>query len=208
MNLTQFYKLKDAVYKDLLKSEQQRETIEKLSDYKVKISNQRVEVAKELSNATLAHNILLNWYDQMKNEKINQLQNDINNILKSFFGGNYNLKLVKDVVRNKNTLELIDENTDGTSKRSVKFMLSGAERQLAGFLVQATTLKNLGSNVLFLDESFSSFGEEEIKKIPDVLETLENFQIVIIEHKSNLFENLERKVVELESIDGITRLKE
>ena len=87
-------------------------------------------------------------------------------------------------------------------------MLSGAERQLAGFLVQATTLKNLGSNVLFLDESFSSFGEEEIKKIPDVLETLENFQIVIIEHKSNLFENLERKVVELESIDGITRLKE
>lgn len=202
-----FLKIRTVVKQDLLKAEQQKELIEELENYHSKLSANQIKVEKEIYSSKEALYFLKSWYSRHKNEKINQLQDDINNILKSFFDGNYNLKLVKKISRNKEVLELIDTNKDGTDSRSVSLMLSGAERQLAGLLVQVTTLKNLGSNLLILDEAFSSFGEEEIKKVPELLGIFDDFQIIIIEHKSELFTELEKKVIELESIDGITKIK-
>lgn len=203
-----FLKIRSVVKEDLLKAEQQKELIEELENYHSKLSANQIKVEKEIYSSKEALYFLKSWYSRHKNEKINQLQDDINNILKSFFDGNYNLKLVKKISRNKEVLELVDTNKDGTDSRSVSLMLSGAERQLAGLLVQITTLKNLNSNLLILDEAFSSFGEEEIKKVPELLEILDDFQIIIIEHKSELFTELEKKVIELESTNGVTKIKE
>lgn len=202
-----FLKIKNAVRQDLMKAEQQKELIQNLESYQVKLKASKIEVENEMNFSKEALYFLKTWYSRHKNEKINQLQDDINNILKSFFDGNYNLKLVKRIVRNNEVLELVDSNKNGTDTRSVGLMLSGAERQLAGLLVQITTLKNLGSNLLILDEAFSSFGEEEIKKVPELLEVLDDFQIIIIEHKSELFTELQKKVIELESINGVTQIK-
>lgn len=203
-----FLKIRSVVKEDLLKAEQQKELIEELENYHSKLSANQIKVEKEIYSSKEALYFLKSWYSRHKNEKINQLQDDINNILKSFFDGNYNLKLVKKISRNKEVLELVDTNKDGTDSRSVSLMLSGAERQLAGLLVQITTLKNLDSNLLILDEAFSSFGEEEIKKVPELLGILDDFQIIIIEHKSELFTELEKKVIELESTNGVTKIKE
>lgn len=150
---------------------------------------------------------LKNWYANSKEEKINALQEDINGVLNQFFSNKYNLKLKTGVVRNKDTLELVDINNKGEEIKAMKLILSNAEQQMVGFLVQVTTLGNLESSVLFLDEAFSSLGVEEVKIIPDLLEALGDTQLIIIEHKEELFEDTDYPTIELESIDGITHIK-
>lgn len=150
---------------------------------------------------------LKNWYAKSKEEKINALQEDINGVLNQFFSNKYNLKLKTRVVRNKDTLELVDVNNKGEEIKAIKLILSNAEQQMVGFLVQVTTLGNLESSVLFLDEAFSSLGVEEVKIIPDLLEALGDTQLIIIEHKEELFEDTDYPTIELESIDGITHIK-
>lgn len=150
---------------------------------------------------------LKNWYANSKEEKINALQEDINGVLNQFFSNKYNLKLKTRVVRNKDTLELVDINNKGEEIKAMKLILSNAEQQMVGFLVQVTTLGNLESSVLFLDEAFSSLGVEEVKIIPDLLEALGDTQLIIIEHKEELFEDTDYPTIELESIDGITHIK-
>lgn len=150
---------------------------------------------------------LKNWYANSKEEKINALQEDINGVLNQFFSNKYNLKLKTRVVRNKDTLELVDVNNKGEEIKAMKLILSNAEQQMVGFLVQVTTLGNLESSVLFLDEAFSSLGVEEVKIIPDLLEALGDTQLIIIEHKEELFEDTDYPTIELESIDGITHIK-
>lgn len=150
---------------------------------------------------------LKNWYANSKEEKINALQEDINGVLNQFFSNKYNLKLKTRVVRNKDTLELVDVNNKGEEIKAMKLILSNAEQQMVGFLVQVTTLGNLESSVLFLDEAFSSLGVEEVKIIPDLLEALEDTQLIIIEHKEELFEDTDYPTIELESIDGVTHIK-
>ena len=151
---------------------------------------------------------LKNWYAKSKEEKINALQEDINGVLNQFFSNKYNLKLKTRVVRNKDTLELVDVNNKGEEIKAMKLILSNAEQQMVGFLVQVTTLGNLESSVLFLDEAFSSLGVEEVKIIPDLLEALGDTQLIIIEHKEELFEDIQYPTIELESIDGVTHIKE
>lgn len=151
---------------------------------------------------------LKNWYANSKEEKINALQEDINGVLNQFFSNKYNLKLKTRVVRNKDTLELVDVNNKGEEIKAMKLILSNAEQQMVGFLVQVTTLGNLESSVLFLDEAFSSLGVEEVKIIPDLLEALGDTQLIIIEHKEELFEDTQYPTIELESIDGVTHIKE
>lgn len=150
---------------------------------------------------------LKNWYAKSKEEKINALQEDINGVLNQFFSNKYNLKLKTRVVRNKDTLELVDVNNKGEEIKAMKLILSNAEQQMVGFLVQVTTLGNLESSVLFLDEAFSSLGVEEVKIIPDLLEALGDTQLIIIEHKEELFEDTDYPTIELESIDGVTHIK-
>lgn len=150
---------------------------------------------------------LKNWYAKSKEEKINALQEDINGVLNQFFSNKYNLKLKTRVVRNKDTLELVDVNNKGEEIKAMKLILSNAEQQMVGFLVQVTTLGNSESSVLFLDEAFSSLGVEEVKIIPDLLEALGDTQLIIIEHKEELFEDTDYPTIELESIDGITHIK-
>lgn len=150
---------------------------------------------------------LKNWYANSKEEKINALQEDINGVLNQFFSNKYNLKLKTRVVRNKDTLELVDINNKGEEIKAMKLILSNAEQQMVGFLVQVTTLGNLESSVLFLDEAFSSLGVEEVKIIPDLLEALGDTQLIIIEHKEELFEDTDYPTIELESIDGVTHIK-
>lgn len=150
---------------------------------------------------------LKNWYANSKEEKINALQEDINGVLNQFFSNKYNLKLKTRVVRNKDTLELVDINNKGEEIKAMKLILSNAEQQMVGFLVQVTTLGNLESSVLFLDEAFSSLGVEEVKIIPDLLKALGDTQLIIIEHKEELFEDTDYPTIELESIDGITHIK-
>lgn len=191
----------------MIEFETQRKQQEKIREKVTELVELEQDGNEEAAMMKKSLVFLKNWYANSKEEKINALQEDINGVLNQFFSNKYNLKLKTRVVRNKDTLELVDVNNKGEEIKAMKLILSNAEQQMVGFLVQVTTLGNLGSSVLFLDEAFSSLGVEEVKIIPDLLEALGDTQLIIIEHKEELFEDTDYPTIELESIDGITHIK-
>lgn len=191
----------------MIEFETQRKQQEKIREKVTELVELEQDGNEEAAMMKKSLVFLKNWYANSKEEKINALQEDINGVLNQFFSNKYNLKLKTRVVRNKDTLELVDINNKGEEIKAMKLILSNAEQQMVGFLVQATTLWNLESSVLFLDEAFSSLGVEEVKIIPDLLEALGDTQLIIIEHKEELFEDTDYPTIELESIDGITHIK-
>lgn len=191
----------------MIEFETQRKQQEKIREKVTELVELEQDGNEEAAMMKKSLVFLKNWYANSKEEKINALQEDINGVLNQFFSNKYNLKLKTRVVRNKDTLELVDVNNKGEEIKAMKLILSNAEQQMVGFLVQVTTLGNLESSVLFLDEAFSSLGVEEVKIIPDLLEALGDTQLIIIEHKEELFEDTDYPTIELESIDGITHIK-
>lgn len=191
----------------MIEFETQRKQQEKIREKVTELVELEQDGNEEAAMMKKSLVFLKNWYAKSKEEKINALQEDINGVLNQFFSNKYNLKLKTRVVRNKDTLELVDVNNKGEEIKAMKLILSNAEQQMVGFLVQVTTLGNLESSVLFLDEAFSSLGVEEVKIIPDLLEALGDTQLIIIEHKEELFEDTDYPTIELESIDGITHIK-
>ena len=108
---------------------------------------------------------------------------DSNRTINRFFNNTYNLELESGVNRGKTTVDLVEKDDDGNSVGSLKMMLSGAEQQMAGFSTQKITLANLDGDFMILDEAFSSFGIPEMMQMADILRSVDDVQLILIEHK-------------------------
>lgn len=148
------------------------------------------------------------WYNKEKQKEINNLQEKINTVLSKFFDNDYNLTLEQGVDRKNRTITLVNERNDSKKVSAMDVTLSGAEQQMAGFLIQiaAVTGNDIriidgvpienSNGVIILDEAFSSFGVEEVQSIPTLLKEV-NSQIILIEHKDELFEEFPIKTIRL-----------
>lgn len=150
-------------------------------------------------NIRLALVSLKSWYGNYKQDIINDLQNDINKMLNGFFRSKHKIMLKQDVQRGKSVVNMMEVNDKGESMGDIGVMLSGAERQMTGFLIQSSILSTLNSNFIILDEAFSSFGKDEVKLIPRLLENLDDMQMIVIEHKEEMFEDFPVKTIRIDN---------
>ncbi len=153
---------------------------------------------EDLRNLKLAITTLKQWYNNHKENIINNLQKDINYMLNIFFTNNHQIKLEQDVQRNKSIVNMIEVDEKGDKIGDIAMILSGAEKQMTGFLIQSSILNTLNSNFVILDEAFSSFGNKEVKKLPEILKNLDNMQMIVIEHKDEMYEDFPVKTYRLD----------
>ena len=93
---------------------------------------------------------------------------------------------------------MIEVDEKGDKIGDIAMILSGAEKQMTGFLIQSSILNTLNSNFVILDEAFSSFGNKEVKKLPEILKNLDNMQMIVIEHKDEMYEDFPVKTYRLD----------
>lgn len=153
---------------------------------------------EDLRNLKLAITSLKQWYNNHKESIINNLQKDINYMLNIFFTNNHQIKLEQDVQRNKSIVSMVEVDKKGEKIGDIAMILSGAEKQMTGFLIQSSILNTLGSNFVILDEAFSSFGNKEVKKLPEILKNLDNMQMIVIEHKDEMYDDFPVKTYRLD----------
>lgn len=161
------------------------------------ISKAYNQAREDRQNLNIAITALKQWYNRYKEDIINNLQANINEMLNGFFGDNHRIRLIQNIQRNNSVVTMEEVDSMGNKLGDIGVRLSGAQKQLVGFLIQASILSTLGSDFMVLDETFSSFGNEEIKKIPKILENLEDIQIICIEHKDDMFKELPIRTIEL-----------
>lgn len=72
-------------------------------------------------------------------------------------------------------------------------------QQLIGFSAAVGIVECLGANKLFMDEAFSASSMENLTKISALLKKLieEDFQILIIEQKNDIFKDLTRREINI-----------
>ncbi len=137
----------------------------------------------EINEAKVAIAVLKSNYNNYKKETTLRLQQELSRTINRFFNNTYNLELESGVNRGKTTVDLVEKDDDGNSVGSLKMMLSGAEQQMAGFSTQKITLANLDGDFMILDEAFSSFGIPEMMQMADILRSVDDVQLILIEHK-------------------------
>lgn len=72
-------------------------------------------------------------------------------------------------------------------------------QQLIGFSAAVGIIECLGANKLYMDEAFSASSMENLTKISSLLKKLieEDFQILIIEQKNDIFKDLPRREINI-----------
>lgn len=180
--------------------------IEKRSSVEEDLRNIRKvysQLETDKKNVRLALVSLKSWYGNYKQDIINSLQININKMLNGFFGSKHRIMLKQDVQRGKSVVNMMEVNEKGDNLGDIGVMLSGAERQMTGFLIQSSILSTLNSNFIILDEAFSSFGKDEVKMIPKLLENLDDIQMIVIEHKEEMFEEFPVRTIRIDNNDEL-----
>lgn len=121
------------------------------------------------------------FYANHKTSLSSKLCNELTNIINTLFKNNYDFEFRMKYSRQSNLTTLCDSIRDGI----VEDVCGGAVKQAIPFLSTISILKQKGSELAWLDESFSNFGVEEIEKIPDILAMIPDIQIIFTEHKLN-----------------------
>jgi DNA repair exonuclease SbcCD ATPase subunit len=77
-------------------------------------------------------------------------------------------------------------------------------QQLISFTAAESTLRLLGKNILYLDEAFSNASGETLEKIQPMLQKSveDGFQLIVVSHSDEIYSNLSRREIHLESYDG------
>lgn len=196
--LDQFNKTFDLVNNNFSKYNYIINEKEETEKFLGQISSVYKQSDEDLRNLKLAITTLKQWYNNHKENIINNLQKDINYMLNIFFTNNHQIKLEQDVQRNKSIVNMIEVDEKGDKIGDIAMILSGAEKQMTGFLIQSSILNTLNSNFVILDEAFSSFGNKEVKKLPEILKNLDNMQMIVIEHKDEMYEDFPVKTYRLD----------
>lgn len=125
------------------------------------------------------------FYINHKHKLTQELCSELSDVINTLFNNNYKFNFKIDVKRNKKHTILVDEIKNG--KASI--VCGGAVKQTIAFLSALSILKQKGSNICWLDESFSNFGSDEIKRVPDILSMIGDMQIIFTEHKTEFTPN-------------------
>lgn len=176
----------------------------KLKEEHINICRLHDSIQKEKMDYFRAETLLSTAYNTYKKDTVDNLQDKMNLILNRFFSNNHNLRIVTGVRGGVTTVNLVEVDTYGRELGALGVMLSGAEQQMFGFLIQQITLTNLGSNFIFLDEAFSSFGVKEIHRLFDIIDNINETQMVVIEHKEEMFQDREVETVHIRRKNGST----
>ena len=160
---------------------------------KIQLENllQQCFLDEELIQTTIAE--LDSFYEVHKQTLSQELCDELTDIVNMVFDNTYNFKFTTSYNRNYTYTNLIDTIRNG----KVKNCCGSACRQMISFIISVIILKHKGSEILCLDESFSNFGVEEIKKMPEILSMIDNVQIIFTEHKIDLEEYDNMNIIEI-----------
>ena len=146
------------------------------------------------------------YKDNYKDTVISDLENNLNEVINSWFGEKYDLKIIEETRRGKTYTTLIDKNKGG----ELALICGDACQNSLQLLISIAILRlKYGDRdaFIFIDEIFSKFSEEMVTMIPSILNTLD-FQIAIVEHKYKVLtpdENTYTYKVEMK--DGVSNIK-
>lgn len=164
----------------------------------IKVKEVHDKIYKDMVNYRRAEIILQEHYNQYKVSTLKNLQERLNSYLNVFFTNTHNLKFKDYVSRGKTHVELVELNNDEEEISGLDILLSDAEQQMFGFLIQQIILANVGVDFLILDEAFSSFGYSEIEKASRLVNSFSDIQMLMIEHKHKLFNSFKPYTIVLE----------
>lgn len=170
---------------------------------KLKIKEEEINkiydiAVNELEALGAAIILLKDHYNTKKTNKIETIEIMLTDLVNTFFNDIHKFKLNDDVVRSKNTIELVSVDANGESLGNIQETITDSQQQMVGYAIQKTILNSLGSKFMILDEAFSSFGVKEVAKLPPLIRSIPDFQQIIVEHKQELLDELGDDIVKIE----------
>ena len=137
----------------------------------------------ELEKHTVSLKRLQDLYARIKDKATSQLLDSLNSILNTTFYNSYHLKLEYNKMKTACSLK------DSTRPGPIKMICGGGARQTIGIVTALSIIRTKGSKFLSLDEAFSNYGLKEIENIPPFLKSMDDIQLLIIEHKEQLIDS-------------------
>lgn len=138
------------------------------------------------------------FYINHKKSLSKELCNELSDIINTIFNNHYEFDFSIEYKRQKKHTTLVDNIRGG----SAKIVCGGAVKQTITFLSTLSILRQKLSDFCWLDESFSNFGSEEIKKIPDILALINDIQIMFTEHKTEFIPDDKTNILEFSRNKG------
>ena len=138
----------------------------------------------EIKNLKLSIVQLETYYSVVKERVIEKLQKDITEVVNLWYDNNYDFYINTVTSRGKVYTTLMDRKRKGR----LFLVCGGAVKQTLGVLFNFAFIRSMGSEFIFLDETFSSLGINEVNRLPDVFNMLNNIQLICIEHKCELID--------------------
>lgn len=152
----------------------------------------------DMHRVKMLKNIIKTYYNSYKMKKMSNIQEALGEFTKLVFGDSHKFRLDVSVDRGNTNVNLVSVRDNGDSSGHISVTTSDAEQQLIGYTFQGIVLKEMNSDMILLDEAFSSFGIEEVKTVPTIIGTMRHFQHVIIEHKPELFDELQNTDLDIQ----------
>lgn len=169
----------------LLLLEEQKKQIAEQLELLHKLFNIRDLSEKEVKYIKKAITLLETYYTNTKKSVTVKLEKDISEVVNLWYANDYDFHIETRAARGKVYTTLIDRKRRGR----LNIVCGGAVKQTLGVLFNFAFIRSVGSEFIFLDESFSSLGIEEVNRLPEVFEMLDDIQMVCIEHKCELIDS-------------------
>jgi len=188
--------------RELAKAEVINANKQKLYDDFLTISKDYDAIVNELNNTSKLCKICQEYAVKYRDERIEELERRCESILDLAFPDEHFGVLIKtDIVRKKEVAKLLigPKNVDKSEWFPPVSENGGLVKQLIGASIVASICEMINADFIFFDEMFCSGDPVAVADInPWFKNTVENgIQLVIIEHKPTLYENLSRREIRL-----------
>lgn len=136
-------------------------------------------------------------YKEERQKYLQEISNEY--LAKIFPDDNFCVKFVPSVYRNKEYIDLYSGHNEG-GMSPLEMQHGRLFRQFLGYIITVVIQKAKNCELLIMDEAMNSGDEETLMKITPVVKDLLNSgkQMIMIEHKHVLYENLPRLQYKLE----------
>ena len=177
-----------------------KETYDSLMEAKEKIMEVSSDIETILSVYNLFLAVLANEDNAFKEKRLRYLEAYIDRNLEIIFpneGFRSKIDFDYSYKKQKVALYLVDR----YNKVRIPSICEGSLlQQLIGFSAAVGIVECMGANKLYMDEAFSASSMENLTKISALLKKLidDDFQILIIEQKNDIFKDLPRREINLE----------
>ena len=165
--------------------EEQRQAYERQRKVINELHNIETISSAETRNIKNAITLLETYYAREKEKVTRKLEKDLTEIINLWYENDYDFMIYSQTQRGKVYTTLIDKKRKGR----LNLICGGAVKQTLGVLFNFAFIRSVGSEFIFLDESFSSLGMEEIHRLPDVFDMINDLQLICIEHKVELIDS-------------------